>query len=124
MHASRLTRIGVLLAIPALGALAATTASASAAAAPGPRASTRSSSTTCRASSTGALNTSGALFDATITDPHSVSGVYDYAWINPDNQSYKLTGLGVYNSSKRSTRSSIWAPAAMSSSSPAPSPAA
>jgi hypothetical protein len=50
----------------------------------------------------GALDTSGVLFDVTITDPHTApSGVYDYSWINPDNKSYKLTGFGEYNSSHK-----------------------
>jgi hypothetical protein len=50
----------------------------------------------------GALDTTGQLFDVTITDPHSVpSGQFAYAWINPDNRSYKLTGFGDYNSSHK-----------------------
>jgi hypothetical protein len=49
----------------------------------------------------GTLDTTPQLFDVTITDPHSVSGVYDYAWIESDNRSYKLTGSGEYNSSHK-----------------------
>jgi hypothetical protein len=50
----------------------------------------------------GTLDTTPQLFDVTITDPHTVpSGVYDYAWIEPDNKSFKLTGSGEYNSSHK-----------------------
>ncbi len=50
----------------------------------------------------GVLVTTGALFDLTITVPHSKpSGVFDYAWVNPDTKSLKLKGLGEYNSSHK-----------------------
>jgi hypothetical protein len=53
----------------------------------------------------GALDTGTQFFDLTITDPHSTpKGVYDYAWINPDNKSYKLTGFGEYNSSHKTNQ--------------------
>ena len=47
----------------------------------------------------GSLVTTGTLFDLTITQPTSKpSGVYDFAWISPDNKTESLTGFGEYNS--------------------------
>jgi hypothetical protein len=54
----------------------------------------------------GALDTSSYRFDLTITKPTlKPSGVYDYAWVNPDNKSVSLGGtFGEYNSSHKANR--------------------
>jgi hypothetical protein len=54
----------------------------------------------------GTLDTSLHEFDLTITKPTGKpSGVYDYAWINPDNKSVSLkSGFGEYNSSHKANR--------------------
>jgi hypothetical protein len=53
-----------------------------------------------------ALDTSSQLFDVTITEPlKTPSGVYDYAWVNPDNKSVSLGGgFGEYNSAHKANR--------------------
>jgi hypothetical protein len=55
----------------------------------------------------GVLDTSTSLlFDVTITEPlKTPSGVYDYAWVNPDNKSASLGGgFGEYNSSHKANK--------------------
>lgn len=54
----------------------------------------------------GTLDTGSYQFDLTITKPTGKpSGVYDYAWINPDNKSVSLKGgFGEYNSSHKANR--------------------
>ncbi len=53
----------------------------------------------------GTLDTTLNYFDVTLTVPHAKpSGVFDYAWVNPDNKSGKLTGFGEYNSSHKTNQ--------------------
>jgi hypothetical protein len=54
----------------------------------------------------GTLDTSGYDFELAITKPTGKpSGVYDYAWVNPDNKSASLAGgYAEYNSSHKANR--------------------